>query len=104
MPTDTALRLMNERGTMFCEVCNSAPGEEGHHCLYIKDNKNKKAKKLLDLTYNLQLVCHACHAGPAKTHENKVRFWNMQCKRYGREVMLKWHMDLPYKIKEREYY
>ena len=104
MPTDTALMLMNERGTMFCECCGVAPAEEAHHMLYRKDNRTKGAKALLDLPYNLMLVCKDCHAGPAKTHENKVRFWNVQCKRYGREVMLQWHMDLPYKIKEREYY
>ena len=104
MPTETAYRIMQERGTMFCECCGVAPAEEAHHCLYRKDNRTKGAKELLDLRYNLMLVCHACHAGPAKTHENKVRFWNMQCKRYGCEVMLKWHTDLPYKIKECEYY
>ena len=104
MPTDTALMLMNERGTMFCECCGVAPAEEAHHMLYRKDNRTKGAKELLDLRYNLMLVCHDCHSGPAKTHENKVRFWNIQCKRYSREVMLKWHTDLPYKIKEREYY
>ena len=103
MPTDTALMLMNERGIMFCEVCNSAPGEEAHHCLYGKDNKNKKAKKLLDLTYNLELVCKVCHDGPAKTHKNQVAFWHIQCKRYTRAVMLKWHTELPYKIKVYEY-
>ena len=103
MPTDTALMLMNERGIMFCECCGIEPGEEAHHCLYRRDNSNRKAKKLLDQKYNLQLVGKKCHAGPAKTHKNKVAFWHIQCKRYGRETMLKWHTDLPYKIKVYEY-
>lgn len=103
MVTETASQLIQERHSNVCECCGEAPAEQAHHCLYGKDNKNKVAKKLLNMTYNLMLVCAACHARAAKSHENKVRFWEMQCQRYGREVMVAWHNLLPYKVKEKEY-
>ena len=103
MITETAMAIIIERKTAVCECCCAAPAEQAHHCLYGKDNKNKAAKKLLNMTYNLMLVCAACHSRAAKSHENKVRFWKMQCERYGEKVMIEWHNKLPYKVKEKEY-
>lgn len=99
-PTETAIRIMAERGVSVCECCGQAPAEEAHHCLYRRDTKNKAAGKLLNDTYNLQLVCRQCHASRARTHDNKIRFWRLQVGRYGRDVMTAWHEQLPYKIKE----
>ena len=101
MPTETALELIKERG-FYCEVegCNRL-GEEAHHCLYRRD---KHVKKVLEEKYNFQLVCHECHAnGAADSYENRVYFWNKQCERYGKDVMLDWHSRVPYKIKEKAY-
>jgi len=102
-PTETARALMNERNTMLCECCNERPAEEAHHCLYGKDNRNCQAKKLLNMSYNLQLVCKKCHACDALSHENRVRFWGTQCERYGHDVMLAWHESLPYKPESKEF-
>lgn len=101
MPTETALMLIAERG-YYCEVdgCNRL-GQEAHHCLYRRD---KNVKDVLEQKYNLQLVCHECHAnGDADSFENRLSFWNKQCQRYGKETMLNWHNNVPYKIKERAY-
>jgi len=103
MPTETALKLMQERNNSLCECCGVTPAEEAHHCLYRRDLKNKAAGKVLNETYNLQLVCKECHSRVAKHHANKVRFWRMQCARYGKDRMLDWHKRLPYKVKEMEY-
>jgi len=104
-PTPTARRLMKERGISQCEVqgCNN-PAEEAHHCLYGKKG-GKHPVPELNMDENLQLVCRICHkhSGRARSHENKVYFWNVQCDRYGREHMIKWHDSLSLKVKEMEY-
>lgn len=100
MPTETALALMIERKIEICECCETRPAEEAHHCLYRRDRSNKKAEKVLNEKYNLQLVCKECHAGKAKTYENKMRFWHLQVERYGIGTMLSWHDRVPYKVKE----
>jgi len=94
--TPTAMKLIEERGNL-CECCGIRQGTEAHHALYYKDNKNLRAKKLLDMTYNLILVCERCHSCKAKTHQSKVRFWEIQCARYGHDVMVAWHNKIPYK-------
>jgi len=101
MPTATALQLIDERG-FWCEVdgCNNL-GQEAHHCLYRRD---RHIKGLLEERYNLQLVCHECHAnGNADSYENKLSFWHKQCERYGKETMVTWHNKIPYKAKEKAY-
>lgn len=103
MPTEKALQLMRVRKTEVCECCGINPAEEAHHCLYRRNRSNKKAGRLLDMDLNLQLVCKACHEGKAKGWENKIGFWQVQCVRYGRNIMLWWHDSIPYKVKERGY-
>lgn len=101
-PTETALRLMKERG-ITCEVegCLET-AMEAHHCLYRK-KKGKKPVKELDMDENLQLVCEAHHAVEAKSYKNKIYFWHVQCERFGKEHMIKWHNSVPLKIKEYSY-
>lgn len=101
--TETAKRLMKARGITVCECCGLRPAEEAHHCLYRRDNRDKKAGKVLNEDYNLQLVCKTCHEVKAKSFRNKQAFWYAQCQRYGRAVMLDWHERLPYKVKEIAY-
>ena len=99
-PTETTLRLMEERGISVCQVegCNN-PAEEAHHCLYSK----KKGVKQLNDAENLQLVCRKCHkySGAAKTFENRIKFWEWSCGFYGAEHMKRWNESLPLKVKER---
>ena len=102
MPTETAMRLIKERNRVLCEVCNIRPAQEAHHCLYIR-KRGKRPVPQLDMDENLQLVCKKCHSVEAKTFENKVRFWHIQCERYGHEHMVEWHVGLPIKQKERSY-
>jgi len=104
--TPTAQRLIDERNLTACECCGGALIDcQGHHYLYKKDNKNKVAKKLLNMDYNLGAVCYQCHhvTGLADSHESRVAFWKVQCDRYGHDVMVVWHNSIPYKIKEKEY-
>ena len=102
-PTKTALRLMSERNILTCQVkgCEN-PAEEAHHCLYGKH----KGIKELNMDENLQLVCRACHkySGGAKTYDNKIDYWYWACEFYGYNRMVRWHNNLPLKVKERGYY
>ena len=95
--TPTALMLIRERGTR-CEICGVRPGTEAHHCLFIKSNDPAVNEK-----YNLQLVCPECHERYGRSYDNRVAFWNEQCRRYGKETMLAWLDRVPYKQKPSEY-
>ena len=102
--TPTAQRLILDRGLTACECCgNELDRCEAHHCLYKKGRKS--AKKLLDMDYNLQVVCYSCHHGTglADSYENRVRFWGTQCYRYTKVVMLNWHKEIPYKPESKEF-
>ncbi len=100
--TQTAKMLAKERGNI-CECCWVRRANEAHHCLYRRDKHVTSG--VLEEKYNLQLVCYQCHyvTGKADSYANRVRFWQKQCERYGREVMLAWHSRVPYKIKEQAY-
>jgi predicted N-acetyltransferase YhbS len=107
MPTATALRLMQERNQWTCEVegCDN-PAEEAHHVFYGQQKRApKKLRDALNDDRNLQLVCRLDHhiTGKAKTWENKVNFWQVQCERYGHDEMVAWHNALPLKAKEHYY-
>ena len=99
MPTETAMRLIEERRQYTCEVfgCEN-PAEEAHHCFLGK----RKGMKELDADENLELVCISCHkhTGKAKSFENKMHFWQIQCERYGWEHMRDWYASLPIKAKD----
>jgi len=104
-PTPTAKRLIQKRGCL-CEVegCFNL-ATEAHHCLYGRKRGKKHPIPQLDMDENLQLVCERCHhvTGKAKSHQNKVHFWHVQCERYGHQHMVDWHNSLPIKIKEKAY-
>jgi hypothetical protein len=93
---------MTERNIYTCQVdgCNN-PAEEAHHCLY---GKKKGVSELNDYE-NLQLVCRSCHkhTGKALTYKNRLKFWHRACEFYGKKHMVKWHENLPLKIKEKAY-
>ena len=101
-PTETAQLLMQERGITTCEVdgCDR-PGVQGHHCLYRKDKRYPE----LNVSENFQLVCYICHhvTGAADSWENRLRFWGLQCDRFGHDHMVAWHNALPLKVKEHGY-
>ena len=102
MPTETAMRLIEERNQYTCEVfgCQN-PAEEAHHIFYGR----RKGVKALDVDENFQLCCVSCHkhTGKAKSFENKMHFWQVQCERYGWEHMVEWNTGLPIKVKEKCY-
>ena len=101
-PTQTTMRLMQERNIYTCQVAGCEnPAEESHHCLYSK----RKGVKGLNEDYNLQIVCRACHkhTGDALTYENRIAFWNWTCEHYGYENVTAWYESLPLKVKERGY-
>lgn len=108
MNTPTAQRLIDERNLTACECCGGPLVYcEAGHCLYKKDNRNRKAKKLLNMDYNLQVDCRKCHhgTGEADSHANRVAFWHAQCERFGHDVMVDWHdkIKMIYKITVFEY-
>lgn len=99
--TPTALRIMDERKTDVCECCGINPAEEAHHCLHHRI-RGKHPKAALDMTFNLQLVCHKCHvSGKANIYSNRVIFLKRQCNRYGADVMLKWYEGVGLKAPEK---
>ena len=102
MPTETAMRLIEERRQYTCEVfgCQN-PAEECHHVFYGR----RKGVKELDVPENFQLVCEDCHkySGRAKSFENRMHFWQVQCERYGHERMVEWHQSIKLKVKEKCY-
>jgi hypothetical protein len=90
--------LRRIRKTFFCEWCHQRPGEQRHHCL-IHDTKRFHLE--LTVEENLMLVCCYCHTGICVLDGYEVRrwFWELQCKRYGVDHMLKWVEGLPDKLK-----
>jgi hypothetical protein len=78
-----------------CEICDERPWMDAHHCLI----HGAKRYPQLDVPENLQLVCRRCHETVANGDENRRRFWQMQCQRYGRKHMREWLLRLPMKVK-----
>jgi len=56
----------------------------------------------LDDERNLMLVGRKCHTdkGLVNNYFVRMRFWSMQCKRYGVESMRDWYSKVNLKIKE----
>jgi hypothetical protein len=81
----------------FCEYCGIRAATDGHHCLI---HRMKKFKEL-GLPQNIMWVCNQCHLhnGELNSWEFRVRFWDTQCDRYGKETMVEWLNTLPLKIK-----
>ena len=83
-----------------CEASGSKcihKGSQAHHGLIRRD---KRKAKWLDVLINKQLVCPVCHTetGYADSEENHIKFYQLQCDRYGEETVENWITSLPYKI------
>ena len=91
-------KIIDERGP-FCESGSGKIGHDLHHCLI---PRQKRYRAWLDTPENLMLVNHYDHiAGVFDTWQWRCKFWQMQCKRYGRERMERWIASLPPKLKHR---
>jgi len=82
----------NNHITNSCHV-----GSERHHGLF----KCMKDVPTLDLKYNLFLVCKSCHEKRVWGDRIKYLLWELQCRRYGREVMMNWWESVPFSDKPR---
>ena len=74
----------------MCEVCNSRPGTDLHHCI----EKRRKGYPELDCEINFEVVCHKCHMeGKADSKEHAIEFVKRQIER-GYDV-IGWYDNLP---------
>ena len=71
-------------------------GTQRHHGMI----RRGKSAKWLNVLLNYQLVCYVCHTetGYADSEENHIKFYQMQCERYGSGTVEHWIADLPYRI------
>ena len=60
-----------------------------------------KRHKFLNVYINYQPVCENCHTGTGEADysENRVRFYQQQCDKFGKSVVDGWIDGLPLKIK-----
>jgi len=83
-----------------CEVkgeqCQGRASQR-HHALFRRDKRFPQ----LDCAMNYQAACENCHTGTgeADSYENKMRFYQIQCDRYGKERVDGWIESLPLKDK-----
>ncbi len=96
---DITQQVIAERG-QECEKCAvSGPLDPPHHGVIWR---LKGANKILNVKYNLLLLCQKCHKW---FHDNKhegIRLaWSMLVERYGYKVMCDWLAGLDLKIKPR---
>lgn len=83
-----------------CEVkgykCQGRASQR-HHALFRRDKRFPQ----LDCVINYQATCENCHTGTgeADSTENKMRFYELQCDRYGKDVVDGWIASLPLKDK-----
>ena len=75
-------QIIAERG-LFCEFCDELADDLHHGIVY----RNTKFKKLLDVKYNLILVCRAHHI---HSQDAIRQAWALLCARYSRTVMVAW--------------
>ena len=95
MNTNLKQVIIDERGP-YCESGSGKIGHDLHHCLF---HRNKRFKAYIDVKENFMLVNHFDHIrGDFDTLEWRRKFWEMQCKRYGREHMEAWILGLPSKL------
>ena len=81
-----------DRGA-FCWACEIAPWTQLHHMLIHR----KKGHEELGCIENLYPVCEDCHPY-LNGWGTRVKFWESQCKLYGRERMCAWLANLDLKI------
>lgn len=69
-----------------------------HHALFRRDKRYPE----LNVAMNYQAVCEHCHTGTgeADATENRYSFYQMQCDRYGKNVVDGWIEGLPLKVKD----
>lgn len=86
-----------------CEGCGSTKELTIHHML-IEDLK-KKGKKIKELQYvmNLMVLCKHCHVDLRlyKGYDERVKYWWIQCKRYGHDKMVEWIKSVPLLTREK---
>lgn len=82
---------MTRRQYEPCQICFIKPAEAWHHCLIHR----MKDVPELDRIYNLEHVCHNCHAF-ANGYGHRRVFWWKQFRRYGKEF-IDWWDSLPLK-------
>ena len=82
-----------------CECGCGGYGQDLHHC-FIHDNKYIP---VLSDERNLVLVNHHEHTALKKfnNREWRIRFWKIQCDRYGEKAMLEWVEQIPPKMRSR---
>jgi hypothetical protein len=84
--------LIAERGEL-CECGCGRKATEVHHCLI---HTMKKYHNILTCEENCMLLARECHSsGEWNSYEGRVKFWGMQCKRYGKKHMILWLENLP---------
>lgn len=77
-----------------CELCGK-PATERHHCLVGR----KRGQAWRDHPYNLESLCHKCHAGGiVNSYEHRRLFFAKQLGRYGDDFR-KWWDALTMKVK-----
>lgn len=88
--------LRRERGSL-CEWCGEREAIERHHALI---HDIKRWHDILTVKENIMQVCDVCHRGECvlNGYDVRVKFWQMQCKRYGVDHMLEWVASLPVKL------
>ena len=75
-----------------CEICTVGRGTQRHHAIFRRDRRFP----MLNCVINYQLVCPCCHmAGAADTRGNRLRHYQAQCDRYGKERVDGWIESLP---------
>ena len=83
-----------------CEVKGSkcqGRASQRHHALFRRDKRFPQ----LNVAMNYQATCEHCHTGTgeADATDNKYRFYEIQCNRYGAERVDGWIESLPLKNK-----
>ena len=80
--TELAESIIAERGNK-CEFCEQ-PAWDLHHALVYR---NTKQKKILDVKYNMILVCRKHHV---HSPDAIRQAWALLVERYGRDAMVEW--------------
>ena len=84
-----------------CKLCHRRAAVHLHHAVINKGKvRNKKFHKYLDVKENALEVCEECHK-TADGWRTRVKAYNLNAKRYGREHMKDWYENLPFAIKEK---
>ena len=96
----TMEELARKRRIYLCECGCQQIADDRHHCLI----PNLKNFPMLDVEENIVLVNHWEHTDKRKFDclEWRQRFWDIQCRRYGKEHMQEWLDGLPDKLRYRK--